>query len=256
MRMRDAAATPEAAKEGPGLARPVLALVENPEDFATRLGCPWLELDCETTVAGFLDRLGRQPVSGFVLEVDAVLRAAALERGLLFELAGAFPLLRVRSSGKGDLKILDDPESFVQQVRGQSPRPARHVPRVPVLLRAELRRTRGLSASAANVAGSSAFSAPRGAPLHGAGVEGQPALFLDLSPCGGALGCDVLLTPGEELDLRILELKDSAPVAALVCWSGQRGSRSGRRCAGVRFLNMLPGQASELVEHRLRAAAS
>lgn len=277
----------EAAKEGAGATRPVLVLADNPPDFAARLGCPWLELACEATVAGFLDRLGRQPVSGFVLDVDTVLRAAALERGLLFELAGAFPLLRVRSAGQGGLSFLDDPEHFVLQVRGQAPRPARHVPRVPVLLRAELCRAspgqagglpglqtelpeeRAALELSPQRGGSKSSGRQLGQPVtHPIGQQvtqpvgqataqsaGQPALFLDLSACGGALGCEVLLTRGEELHLRILELEDTAPVTALVCWSGQRGRSSGRRCAGVRFLNMRPGQARELAERRLCSAA-
>lgn len=259
MPMKDAT-TREAAKDGVGATRPVLALTDSPLDFSRRLGCPWLELACESTVEGFLDRLGRQPVSGFVLDVDAVLRAAALERGLLFELAGAFPLLRVRSAGQGGLNFLDDPERFVLQVRGQAPRPARHVPRVPVLLRAELRR-----ASPGRAEGLPGLqpklreefeTPPQLADDQSSSLRfGQPALFLDLSACGGALGCETLLTPGEELHLRFLELEDTAPVTALVCWSGQRGRRSGRRCAGVRFLNMRPGQARELAERGLCSAA-
>lgn len=263
MQERDAA---KAAMGNAGMNRTVLALTETPADFAARLGCPWLEFACESTVGGFLERLGQQPVSGFVLEVGTVLRAAGPERGLLFELAGAFPLLRVRSAGQGGLSFLDDAERFLRQVRGQVPRPARHVPRVPVLLRAELRRPQRVLAgahavtSAATVA--SARSSSRVPPRAGARREppflppAQPALFLDLSACGGALGCDAELCPGEELDLRILELADTSPIAAQVCWSGRRGSRSGRRCSGVRFLNMRPGQARELDERRLRAAGS
>lgn len=284
---KNVAARREAAKEGTGATRPVLVLADSPPNFADRLGCPWLELACESTVGGFLERLGRQPVSGFVLDVDTVLRAAALERGLLFELAGAFPLLRVRSAGQGGLSLLDDPERFVLQVRGQAPRPARHVPRVPVLLRAELCRASPgqagrlpeLQPELPEESGALELSLkPRGnqftcqhlgqatgqhiaqqftrtADQASAQSAGQPALFLDLSACGGALGCEALLTPGEELHLRILELEDTAPVSALVCWSGQRGKRSGRRCAGVRFLNMRPGQARELAERRLCSAA-
>lgn len=263
MQKRDAA---KAETGDAGKKRTVLALTETPADFAERLDCPWLELTCESTVGGFLERLGQQPVSGFVLEVDTVLRAAGPERGLLFELAGAFPLLRVQSAGRGGLSYLDDVEQFLRQVRGQVPRPTRHVPRVPVLLRAELRRTQHFLAGAQDMTSVAPFAAARSfsrvTPRAGAHREsplsqpGQPALFLDLSPCGGALGCDAELVPGEELDLRILELMDTAPIAALVCWSGRRGSRSGRRCSGVRFLNMRPGQARELDERRLRAATS
>ena len=263
---KNVSAMREAAKEGTGASRPVLVLADTPPNLADHLGCPWLELVWESTVGGFLERLAQQPVSGFVLEVDTVLRTAGPERGLLFELAGVFPLLRVRSAGRDGLRILDDAEWFLRQVRGQVPRPARHVPRVPVLLRAELRRTQHVLAGAHAAASAAPFASARSSscvpPQAGARREppvlppGQPALFLDLSACGGALGCDAELIPGEELDLRILELADTAPIAALVCWSGRRGSRSGRRCSGVRFLNMRPGQARELDERRLRAAAS
>jgi len=219
----------------------VLVLTDGSPDYDADLGFPWLEPIYEATVAGLLERLADQPVSGFVLELDKVLHASGAERESLFQLSEAFPLLRVRRSGQGGaLAYLDDLERFAIQVRALSPRLARHVPRVPVLLRAVLRRS-GQEASSGGV--------PDGTAGEVSG--GLPATFLDLSVCGGALGCDAELAPGEELGVRFLELSDAAPITALVCWSGRRGRGGKRRCAGVRFLDMSPSQARELGERYL-----
>jgi len=223
-------------QSGGGVSRPVLVLTDGSPDYDADLGFPWLAPIYEATVAGLLERLTDQPVSGFVLELDKVLHAPGAERESLFQLSEAFPLLRVRRSEQGGvLTYLDDLERFAIQVRALSPRLARHVPRVPVLLRGVLRRSGK---------GASSDGAPGG--MSG----GLPATFLDLSACGGALGCDAELDPGEELGVHILELSDAAPVTALVCWSGLHG-KGGKRRAGVRFLNMSPGQAQELGERYL-----
>jgi hypothetical protein len=221
----------KATQSGGGIPRPVLVLTERPPDYESVLGFPWLEPLYESTVAGLLERLAAQPVSGFVLELDKVLHAPGPEREQLFQLSEAFPLLRVRRSEQGGgFAYLDNLERFAIQVRALSPRLARHVPRVPVLLRAVLQR-RGPG------------------PADAAG--GLPATFLDLSVCGGALCCDAELGPGEELGVRILDLADAVPLTALVCWSGWRGRDAKRRCVGVRFLNMSPSQAKELGERYL-----
>lgn len=225
----------KATQRGGGPPRPVLVLTERPPDYESALGFPWLEPLYESTVPGLLGRLAEQPASGFVLELDMVLHATGQEREHLFQLSEAFPLLRVRRLEQGGLSYLDDLERFAIQARDISPRLARHVPRVPVVLRAMLLRQGGGAPSvAADEAGG-----------------GLPATFLDLSVCGGALCCDADLNPGEELGVRILDLSDAAPITALVCWSGQRGRDARRRCVGVRFLDMSPGQARELGERYL-----
>jgi len=229
----------KATQSGGGVPRPVLVLTERWPDYESVLGFPWLEPLYESSVAGLLERLADQPVSGFVLELDKVLHATGMEREHLFQLSEAFPLLRVRRSEQGGLACLDDLERFALLVRGLSPRLARHVPRVPVLLGAVLRRhERGPQ-----------DRAPDAATEEDA--VGLPATFLDISACGGALCCEAELGPGEEIDVRILELSDAAPLTSLVCWSGWRGRNATRRCVGVRFLGMSPNQAKELGERYL-----
>jgi hypothetical protein len=213
-----------------------MVLTERPQDYAAALGFPWLEPVHEATVAGLLERLAEQPVSGFVLELDKVLHAGPAERETLFQLSEAFPLLRVRRLERGDgVSFLDDLERFALQVRAVAPRLARHVPRVPVLLHALLLRQ--------------GHGQREGAREGDA--DGLPATILDISTCGGALCCDAELEPGEELGVRILGLSSQEPVTALVCWSGRRGRDALRRCIGVRFLHMSPGLARELGERFL-----
>lgn len=226
----------KATERGGGPPRPVLVLTDRPPDYSAVLGFPWLEPLFESSVAGLLERLAGQSVSGFVLELDKVLHASGLEREHLFQLSEAFPLLRVRREEQGGLAFLDDVERFAVQVRELSPRLARHVPRVPVLLGAVLRR-RDPGAPEAAAKSTSA--------------GGLPATFLDISACGGALCCETELGPGEELGVRILDLADAAPITALVCWSGRRGRNATRRCVGVRFLDMSPAQVRELGERYL-----
>lgn len=212
---------------GSGLARPVPVLAARLEDYAPGLALPGLAPVHVSSVAGLLQLLARQAVSGFVLELDTVLRATAMERGYLFQLAEAFPLLRVRGARPGgSVAFLDDPADFAARVRGFEPRPARHAPRLPVLLHALVARPGAV------------------------GREAFPATILDLSASGGALCCAGSFEPGEELALSIQDLRDPAPMQALACWSGLRGRGRPRRHLGVRFLDMRPGQASEL-EQRL-----
>jgi len=226
-----------ATQHGSGAPKPVLVLTERAPDYEAALGFPWIEPLYESTVAGLLERLANQPVSGFVLELDKVLHATGMEREHLFQLSEAFPLLRVRRSEQGGtLAYLDDLERFAIQVRSQSPRLARHVPRVPVLLSAMVyRHERGTSEYVA---------------------DGLPATFLDISACGGALCCNTELDPGEELGVRILEFSDATPFTALVCGSGRRGRDAMRRCVGVRFLAMSPGQTRERGERYLESRSA
>lgn len=217
---------------GQELPRPVLVLSGRSPQYASLLDYSWVEPIYEPSVESFLARLARQPVSGFVLDLDQVLHAPRPERDHLFQLAGTFPLLRVRCGGQVcGLSCLDDRERFAGLVRVQPPRLARHAPRVPVLLRAVLRRK------------------------SRAERPDVSATILDLSVCGGALNCTQGLDCGEELDVRILDLADSSAMPALVCWAGRRGGRvgrvgqagrPGRLCAGLRFLSMRPEQAREL----------
>lgn len=210
-----------------GQDRPVLVLAQRPQDYAADLRLPGLAPQFVSSVPQLLESLAEQPVSGFVLEVETVLQAPALERGHLFQLAEAFPLLRARRSGQnGAPAYLDDVQDFAVEVRGFSPRPARHVPRVPVLLRALLQR--------------------READGHADDAAGIPATILDISACGGALACEAAFEPGEELSMRILDFSDPEPIDTLICWSGRRGGPGAPRCSGVRFLHMGPGQACEL----------
>lgn len=205
--------------------RAVLVLAERPLDYADDLKDPGLVPIFVSSVEGLQDALSERLVSGFVLEVDTVLRANALDRGHLFQLAEAFPLLRaLRSNQDVAPRYLDDLNAFAEEVRGFSPRPARHVPRVPVLLRALLQRRKG-----------------------GLGEAVVPATLLDISACGGSLNCEQEFDPGEELTLRIMELSDPSPLEVVICWCGRRDRRGSLGCcAGVRFLNVHPGQAREL----------
>lgn len=203
--------------------RKVMVLSLRPGDVGSALAAPGLEPVHVASPGELLEALPGRLVSGFALDVDLVLRAPAGQRELLYHLAQAFPLLRLRRQGRS-VVCLDDPAEFRAAVLGFAPRAARHEPRAPVLLRGLL-----------------ADPDPAGAPL--------PADILDLSSHGGLVSAERPLDG--DLRLRILDLSDQRPVTARVRWSRppRRGARPG---AGVRFLDIRPGQASELAERFLK----
>jgi hypothetical protein len=203
--------------------RTVMVLTTRPGDVLPALAAPGLEPVHAPGAAELLAALPGRLVSGFVLDVALVRRAAAPERELLYHLAQVFPLLRLRRRGQ-DVVFLDDPAAFRAAVSGFSPRAARHEPRAAVLLH-------GLLAPAENSAA---------APL--------PAQILDLSSGGGLISA---ARPFEaELALRILELADQRPLTARVLWRRGPG-RGARHGAGVRFVDIRSGQARELRERFL-----
>lgn len=204
-----------------GFTRPVLVLTRHPEDFADDFLAAGLEPHFAADMQQLQEILKAKAVSGFVLEVDQVFQAKGLEREHLFHLSEAFPLLRVRRSAQGPTAFIDDPESFLEQVRRFFPRRARLKPRAPVVLEALL--------AAADDPG---FTAP------------SRAVILDISPSGGLLMGQGPLEPGGLVQLRIARLSDQAPITAGVCWQGEHGK--GHSCVGVRFVEISPRQAEEL----------
>ncbi len=202
--------------------RMVMVLSRRPGDIGAALAAPGLEpvhaADVDELLAALQDRL----VSGFALDVDMVLRAPATQRELLYHLAQAFPLLRLRRKGQS-VVCLDDAADFRAAALGFTPREARHEPRSPVLLHGLL-----------------------GGPE--AAGEPLPADILDVSRQGGLLSATRPLEG--DLPLRILDLSDQRPVTARVCWRRPPG-RGARHGAGVRFLDIRPGQAGELMERFL-----
>jgi len=206
--------------------RTVMVLAERPDDAGAAVIAPWLEPVRLASAEELAAALHGRQVAGFVLDVELVLRARPSVRELLYHLAQAFPLLRLIRKGPGVI-YLDDPAAFRAAARAFSPRAARHEPRIPVLLRGRLDGTAG-------------------AP------EALEADILDLSSHGGLLCAAQPLA--DEFALRILELEDRRPVTARVLWRRAAG-RGARHGAGVRFLNLRPGQARELAERFLGQVA-
>jgi len=221
----------KATQSGGGIPRPVLVLTERPPDYESVLGFPWLEPLYESTVAGLLERLAAQPVSGFVLELDKVLHAPGPEREQLFQLSEPFRFCGCGARSRAAVLRIWITWSVSPFRCAPFPRVWRGMCPVCRCFCEQCCKRRGPG------------------PADAAG--GLPATFLDLSVCGGALCCDAELGPGEELGVRILDLADAVPLTALVCWSGWRGRDAKRRCVGVRFLNMSPSQAKELGERYL-----
>jgi hypothetical protein len=200
--------------------RTVMVMTRRVEDVLPALADKGLEPVAASGADELLEALPGRLVSGFALDVELVRRAGPPQRELLYHLAQAFPLLRLRRSGK-DMAFLDDPAGFRAAVAAFSPRAARHEPRAPVLLR-------GL--------------------LSSPGVAAGPLDILDVS-CGGGLLSSGRPLAGE-FSLRILDLSDQRPLTARVLW--RRGLlRGARHGAGVRFVDIRPGQARELVERFL-----
>ena len=203
--------------------RTVLVLTERPEDYSALMRRLGLAPQFFLSASALLTHLADNRTSGFVLEVDKVLRASSAEREHLFQLAEVFPFLRVhRDKSDQSIACLDDPGGFTDRVLAFSPRALRHALRVPVSLR-------GLVAPAGE-------------------ATSRPVLvnILDLSFNGGFLNSDTDFGPGEDLSLRILGLTDPEPVQARIRWRRDLGGASGRHCAGVRFMDIRPSQAEEL----------
>ncbi|GAB6126069.1 PilZ domain-containing protein [Humidesulfovibrio idahonensis] len=215
------------------LTRPVLVLTKHPEDYRQTLQASGLTPVFAADMRELGQRLQDQAVSGFVLEFDAVWQTRGLQREHLFQLAEAFPLLRVHRAHANDaLEFMDKPQDFVSQVLRFFPRRARLAPRAPVVLQALL--------ANANDPGFNAAS---------------QATILDVSTNGGLVLGAESFSKGDLLNLRIGGLSDPAPITAGVCWRGKHGQQGrSRHCAGLRFMGLTPGQAEE-IETRLLAGA-
>lgn len=210
-------------KRGPALGSPVLVLAKRPDQYAEAVRPLGLAPIGATSVAELLGYLAHQTVSGFVLEVEKVLRAPAQERAHLFHLAEAFPLLRVRRNADSAPVYLDDMQTFAAQARSFEPRRARNIMRSAVVLQALMAR-----------ADDPDFLAPKSVTI------------LDVSPFGGATNSDTELELGEEVLLRITELSDSTAIRACVCWCKQRSRARLRFSSGLRFFDISPAQIGEL----------
>lgn len=207
------------AGQGPERLVPVLA--ERPETFAPRLSAAGLTPLAATNVRELAEVLRGRAVSGFILNLDRVLALRGLERENVWQLAEAFPLLRVRR-GHGGPILLDDAEHFLAQALAFKPRPARLSPRTPLLRPAEI------------------ASRDDAAFTHS-----RPFMLLDLSATGARVSGHEPLPEGEVLRLRMSAAARSLPgfrpmssLAAEVRWRVRRAD--GRNCAGVRFLGCLP----------------
>jgi Tfp pilus assembly protein PilZ len=206
--------------------RTVMVLAERPDDAGAAVIAPWLAPVRLASAEELAAALHGRRMAGFVLDVELVLRARPSVRELLYHLAQAFPLLRLLRKGP-DVSYLDDPAAFRAAVRAFSPRAARNEPRVPVFLRGRLGGTEGAA-------------------------DALEAAILDLSRHGGLLSA--MRPLADEFALRILDLEDRRPVTARVLWRRAAG-RNVRHGAGVRFLDLRPGQERELAERFLGQAA-
>ena len=205
---------------GRGLERLVPVLADSPEDFAPGLLAAGLTPLLTTDVGELAGALSGRAVSGFILDVDRVQALRGVRRENVWQLAEAFPLLRVRRAHGGRL-LLGDPERFLTQAKAFEPRPARLSPRTPMLRRAEIA-TRD----------DAAFSHPR------------PFMMLDLSATGARLSGAGPLPEGGVVRLRLAATARPLPggrpmssLAAEVRWRACLAD--GRNCAGVRFLGGL-----------------
>ncbi len=205
---------------GQGPERLVPVLVDSPEDFAPGLLAAGLTPLAVTEVGELAEALRGRAVSGFILDLDRVQALRGVRRENVWQLAEAFPLLRVRRDHGGRL-LLDDPERFLTLARAFEPRPARLSPRTPMLRPAEI-------ASRDDAA----FIHPR------------PFMLLDLSATGARVSGPGPLPEGGVLRLRLSAAARPLPgcrpmssLAAEVRWRVRRAD--GRNCAGVRFLGRL-----------------
>lgn len=207
----------------------VLVLTDSPRVYAEEMRDLGLSPCYAETVEGLLDHLLHHPASGFVLEVDKIMRAAEPARDQIFQLAGVFPVLRsLRKAGEARPVYMDDPGRFVVKVLSSTPREVRHWGRVPVLLS-------GMVASG-----------------DGPGFS-DPVLahVLDLSASGGFVSCPAGYPETERLRVSIKDLEDRSPILASIRWR-KPGRPGGLRSGfGLRFLDIRPGQMRELLTRYL-----
>lgn len=210
---------------GEDTSRTVLVLTERPDDYSRELARLGLRALFAPRVSKLLDRLQEAPASGFVLEVDWVMRAKRAERDHLLQVAGSFPLLRAMRKGPdAAVSFLDDPASFAMNVKAFSPRRVRSHVRVPVRLNALIAAEDDLR-----------FANPVKASL------------LDISASGGFAYTMEDFSGQELVRLRILELSDPAPVQAHIRWRKPWGVPHALPGIGLLFVDIRPGQLDEIV---------
>lgn len=203
----------------------VLVLTERPDDYSRDLGRMGLRLDFAPKVSSLLDKLMEHPTSGFVLEIDRVMRAKRAERDHLLKVIGAFPMLRTIRRGEDYvLTYLDDPVCFAKNVKGFNPRRVRCHTRVPVRLNALL--------------------ASEDDPGF---ADAQRVNLLDISASGGFVySLDDF--PGRDVVcLRILELTDPSPILSHIRWRRPWGQVDCLPGIGLLFVDIRPGQLDELM---------
>ncbi|MBA4358570.1 MAG: hypothetical protein C0405_12690, partial [Desulfovibrio sp.] len=202
----------------------VLVLTERPDEYSRDLGRLGLKLEFAAKVSGLLDKLLETPTSGFVLEVDRVMRAKRAERDHLLKVAGSFPLLRAMRRGEEfTLSYLDDPGCFARNVKVFSPRSVRCHARVAVRLNALL----------ATEDDQDFASAIR-------------ANLLDVSASGGFAYSLDDFADQESVRLRIMELEDPTPIQAHIRWRKPWGKADTLPGIGLLFVDIRPGQLEEL----------
>lgn len=206
-----------------GRCRTVLILTDTPDDYGADMERLGLTPLFAPTVSGLLDHLLDNPISGFVLEVQKVMRAQGAERDHLFKVSGAFPLLRVRRKAKG-ISYIDDLDHFLNRTRLFSPRKVRSQVRVPVRLNILL-----------------------AAQDDAAFERAVRANLLDLSRSGGFAYTLEEFQHSQSLLVRILELADPAPIHAHVRWRRQWGLADTLPGIGLLFSDIRPGQLDELM---------
>ncbi|MBU1228639.1 MAG: PilZ domain-containing protein [Proteobacteria bacterium] len=210
---------------GKDSSKTVLVLTERPDEYSRDLGRLGLKLEFATKVSGLLDRLLETPTSGFVLEVERVMRAKRSERDHLLKVAGSFPLLRTMRKGEDQtLTYLDDPGCFAMNVKVFSPRCVRCHTRVPSRL---------------NV-----LIAPEDDAAFANPVRSN---LLDISASGGFAYTLEDFTSQEFVHLRILELTDPAPIQAHIRWRKHWGKAHTLPGIGLLFVDIRPAQLDELV---------
>lgn len=214
-----------------GCCRTVLVLTDTPDDYGADMERLGLTPLFASTVSRLLDHLLDNPVSGFVLEVQKVMRAPGAERDHLFKVSGAFPLLRVRRKAKG-ITYIDDLDHFLNRTRLFGPRKVRSHVRVPVRLNILL--------------------AAHDDPGFERAVR---ANLLDVSRSGGFAYTLDDLQHAQTVCLRIQELADPAPIMAHVRWRRQWGLADTLPGIGLLFSDIRPGQLDELMNRYIAPPA-